>query len=209
MYSMVGRGAVRFCSDQARIRESWRCSRRSNSESKMQACSRQALFFVNAARGESAAGDMPARKRAVSFADTVSVARAGANPSRSAQAAAATKVLRGGICPSSRWCCKTRNSPLLREIVQRNSRDHQQDPDERLQRTLRHEVIHHKPRDREKDEWRDRVPPGAIRARQVRPGDAQLDQAEHCKKRAGQQTELDEVEDCLEALGEEHQRRDH
>ena len=74
---MVGRGAARLASDQARIFDSWRCSSCANAVSKNLAWRCQAGSLVSGVSGESADGGMPARKCAVSSAVTVSAARAG------------------------------------------------------------------------------------------------------------------------------------
>src|SRR5260221_13321993 len=75
---MVGRGAARLASDQARIFESWRCSSWANAVSKNLAWRCQAGSLVSGIRGESADGIMPARNFAVSSAVAVSAARTGA-----------------------------------------------------------------------------------------------------------------------------------
>src|SRR5213078_3115116 len=68
---MVGRGAARLVSDQARILESWRCSSWANAVSKNLAWRCQAGSLVSGVSGESADGIMPARNFAVSSADAV------------------------------------------------------------------------------------------------------------------------------------------
>src|SRR6266702_4360164 len=74
---MVGRGAARLASDQARILASWRASSCANAVSKNLAWRCQAGSLVNGASGESAEGIMPARNFAVSSAVAVSAARTG------------------------------------------------------------------------------------------------------------------------------------
>ena len=63
---MVGRGAARLVSDQARIFDSWRCSSCANALSKNLAWRCQAGSVVSGVNGESADGIMPARNLAVS-----------------------------------------------------------------------------------------------------------------------------------------------
>src|SRR5215470_1523553 len=72
---MVGLGAARWASDQARILESWRCSSWPKALSKNLAWRCQDGSLVSGISGESAEGCMPARSFAVSSAVT-SAARA-------------------------------------------------------------------------------------------------------------------------------------
>src|SRR4051795_11538591 len=74
---MVGRGAARLVSDQARILDSWRCSSCAKAVSKNLAWRCQAGSLVSGVRAESADGIMPARNFAVSSAVALSAARAG------------------------------------------------------------------------------------------------------------------------------------
>ena len=96
---MVGRGAARLASDQARIFDSWRCSSCANALSKNLAWRCQAGSLVSGISGESAEGGMPARKRAVSSAVTVSAARAG-SAAASNMAAASVAILEGSSASS-------------------------------------------------------------------------------------------------------------
>ena len=89
---MVGRGAARLASDQARIFESWRCSSCANAVSKNLAWRCQAGSLVSGVSGESAEGIMPARNFAVSSAVAVSAARAAATAANS-MAAASVAIL--------------------------------------------------------------------------------------------------------------------
>ena len=74
---------------QLRIFESWRCSSCPNAVSRNLACRCHAGSLVKGISGESADGAMPARKRAVSFAVTVSAARSGIAAARNMVAASA------------------------------------------------------------------------------------------------------------------------
>ncbi len=88
---MVGRGAARLVSDQARIFESWRCSSCANAVSKNLAWRCQDGSLVSGVSGESADGIMPARNFAVSSAVAASAARAsGAAANITAAASIAT-----------------------------------------------------------------------------------------------------------------------
>ena len=86
---MVGRGAARWASDQARIFVNCRCSSCANAVSKNLAWRCQAGSFVSGVSGESADGIMPARNFAVSSAVAVSAARSGV---KAANSIAATSV---------------------------------------------------------------------------------------------------------------------
>src|SRR6185369_4703347 len=86
---MVGRGAARLVSDQARILESWRASSWANAVSKNLAWRCQAGSLVSGVSGESAEGVMPARNFAVSSAVAVSAARAGNAVANNMEAASA------------------------------------------------------------------------------------------------------------------------
>src|SRR5258706_8350327 len=74
---MVGRGAARLVSDQARIFDIWRCSSWAKAESKNFAWRCQPGSLVNGISGESADGIIPARNFAVSSTVAVSAARTG------------------------------------------------------------------------------------------------------------------------------------
>src|ERR1700712_1453379 len=74
---MVGLGAARLASDQARIFDNCRCSSCANALSKNLAWRCHAGSLVNGINGESADGVMPARNFAVSSAVAVSAARNG------------------------------------------------------------------------------------------------------------------------------------
>jgi hypothetical protein len=79
--------------DHARTREMF-CSAVPKLASKALACSCQTLSLVSGTSGESAAGGMPAMKRATSFGDGASAARTGAAATSNRLAAAAISVLR-------------------------------------------------------------------------------------------------------------------
>src|ERR1700712_4362504 len=87
---MVGRGAARLVSDQARIFDTWRCSSWAKAESKNLACRCQLGSLVNGISGESADGIMPARNFAVSSTVGASAARPGDTAAN--RTAAATSV---------------------------------------------------------------------------------------------------------------------
>src|SRR5882724_10338578 len=89
---MVGRGAARLASDQARILESWRCSSCANAVSKNLAWRCQAGSLVSGVRAESAEGIMPARNFAVSSAVALSAARTGVKAANN-MAAASVAIL--------------------------------------------------------------------------------------------------------------------
>src|ERR1700710_593448 len=74
---MVGRGAARLVSDQARIFDIWRCSSCANAVSKNFAWRCQDGSLVCGISGESADGIMPARNFAVSSIVAASAARPG------------------------------------------------------------------------------------------------------------------------------------
>src|ERR1700712_2352760 len=74
---MVGFGAARLVSDQARIFEIWRASSWAKAVSKNFAWCCQEGSRVSGVKGESADGIMPARNLAVSSDVTVSAARTG------------------------------------------------------------------------------------------------------------------------------------
>src|SRR6202045_3338026 len=91
---MVGFGAARLASDQARTFDICRCSSWANAESKNFAWRCQAGSFVSGISGESAEGNIPARKRAVSSAVRVSAASAVPRAVASKRAAADAAILR-------------------------------------------------------------------------------------------------------------------
>src|SRR5437879_9307509 len=93
---MVGRGAARLVSDQARIFDIWRCSSWAKAESKNLACRCQPESLVNGISGESADGIIPARNFAVSSAVAVSAART-ADTAANKTAATSVATLTNGI----------------------------------------------------------------------------------------------------------------
>ena len=98
--------------------------------------------------------------------------------------------------------------PLAEDGVNQKTRNHDQHTEQRLQRPLGQEIVHHEAGHEQENQRRYRVSPGAVGPRQIGMGDAQLDDAEHGEERAEQQRELDEVEHRLEAAREQHQARD-
>src|ERR1700692_1387879 len=94
---MVWRGAARLVSAQIRIFDNWRCSSCPKAVSKNFACRCHAGYLVGGIGGESVEGGIPARKRAVSSALTVSAARAGIAVARNMVAATAAIFMDGGL----------------------------------------------------------------------------------------------------------------
>src|SRR6202140_3524751 len=208
MYSMGSWCCGRFSLAKARTFASVLASSRAKIESKRRACCAQPGSLAKAANGEPGAGGRPARKRAVSSAVAVSALRAGAAGSARKTAkttanSAAAKSLDAvegtglvGYCIIGIGRRHIRE--VIRRIVDHKPRRHQPQAAKRLQRPIHDKIVHHEQGQREENQWRDRVTPGAVRPHQFRVGDAHLDHAQHREKRAERQAELDEIENRLE-----------
>src|SRR5579862_8411577 len=173
MYSMVSCCCGRFSLAKARTFASVLASSRAKIASKKRACCAQPGSLANAANGEFGAGGRPARKRAVSSAVAVSALRAGATGSArktaktTANSAKATSLgtvesigLEGDcLCRIGRRNIRDE----IRRIVDHKPRRHQPQAAKRLQRPIHDKIIHHEQGQREENQRRDRVTPGAVR----------------------------------------------
>src|SRR5215472_8811148 len=190
MYSMVSCCSVRCALAKARTFDSVVASSLAKIESKNRACAAQDGSLASGVSGESAAGGMPARKRAVSLNVAVSALRAGVQASASATtaAAAATTARDVALGAVERIGAGARGiggrdfGEHVGRIINDKARRHQCQAAERLQRPIHDKIVHHEGRQRQESERRDWIAPGTIRPCQIRMRDPHLDHAQYRKK---------------------------
>src|SRR5580704_11458949 len=196
MYSMASLCAGRCSLENVRTFASVLASSRAKIESKKRACCAQPGSLASAANGEFCAGGRPARKRAVSSGVAVSALRAGAMASVRTTANSAAAISLGTVesIGLEGYCTIGIGRRHIREVSERivDHKPHRHQPQaaKRLQRPSHDKIVHYEQGQREENQGRDRVTPGAVWPHQFRVRDAHFDQAQDREKRAERQAEL-------------------